>query len=306
MRVVISGATGAIGIALVEQCINKGYEILVICHRGSRRVSRIPASPLARILELSLDEYADFMPEDSRKSYDVFYHLAWNGTIGDARNDMRLQHENIGYALEAVRLAARLGCHTFVGAGSQAEYGRVHGRLSAETPVFPENGYGIAKLCAGQMTRILCRQLGMRHIWTRILSVYGPYDGEKTMVISTIRKLLRGEVPEFTKGEQQWDYLYSGDAARAMQLIGERGKDGAVYCLGSGKTRQLAEYITQLRDAVDPSLPLKLGAIPYTENQVMYLCADIRELQEDTGFCPETEFEEGIRRTIAWAENSDL
>lgn len=87
-------------------------------------------------------------------SCDAFFHLAWTGTVGAARNDMFQQNKNVEYALEAVELAASLGCKIFVGAGSQAEYGRVEGKLCADTPVFPENGYGIAKLCAGQMTRI--------------------------------------------------------------------------------------------------------------------------------------------------------
>lgn len=304
MRVVISGATGAIGIALVRKCIDEGHEILVICHKGSERIKRLPQSPLVTVLELDLDEYRDFTPDSLCPKYDVFYHFAWNGTIGNIRNDTKVQYENIGYALDAVRLAARLGCHTFIGTGSQAEYGRVNGTLSANTPTFPENGYGIAKLCAGQMTRLLCGQLGIRHIWTRILSVYGPYDGEKTMIVSAIKKLLHGETPEFTKGEQQWDYLYSDDAAKAMLLLGENGKDGSIYCIGSGKTRRLSEYITILRNMINPELPLKLGAIPYADKQVMYLCADIEALRRDTGFCPTIEFEDGIKKTIEWVKST--
>lgn len=305
MRIIVTGATGAVGIALVEECLAQGAEILVICHRGSERIRRIPLLPRIKILELNLDEYASYRPELTCPKYDVFYHLAWKGTTGDARNDMSLQYENIGYAIDAVRLAERFGCHTFVGAGSQAEYGRVNGLLSADTPVFPENGYGIAKLCAGQMTRILCEQLGIKHVWTRILSVYGPYDGDKSMIMSAARALLNGDVPQFTKGEQQWDYLYNGDAARAMWLVGQKGEAGAVYCIGSGKTRRLSEYIAALRDAIDPTLQLNIGAIPYSEKQVMYLCADIRKLQQDTGFCPIIEFEEGIYKTIEWIKEND-
>lgn len=302
MRVVITGPTGAIGIAFIKECISHQIEVLAVCHKKSRRIDRIPLSPLVHILELDLPEYGDFEPIEEIGSYDIFYHFAWNGTIGDERNDMRMQHENVGYALDAVNLAHKLGCHTFVGAGSQAEYGRTEGALSAKTAVFPENGYGIAKLCAGQMTKIACRQLGMKHIWTRILSVYGPNDGEKTMIISTIRKLLKGEVPEFTKGEQKWDYLFCDDAARAMRLIGEKGRNGKIYCIGSGRAYPLMEYVFRLRDAVDPGLELAVGAVPYGEKQVMYLCADISELREDTGFEPAVDFETGIQKTVDWVK----
>ncbi len=120
-----------------------------------------------------------------------------------------MQNQNVAYALDAVRAARRFGCSVFVGTGSQAEYGCVEGVLRPDTPAFPENGYGMGKLCAGLMTRELAGQLGLRHIWVRVLSVYGPCDGENSMIMSAIRKLLAGETPEFTKGEQMWDYLYS-------------------------------------------------------------------------------------------------
>lgn len=306
MRIVVTGPTGAIGHALLEECIRNEIEVLAICHRGSKRKDTLPQSQFIKTLELNLGEYADYSKKELTADaipYDVFYHFAWEGTIGDVRNNMEVQHRNIGYALDSVRLAHHFGCHTFIGAGSQAEYGRVNGVLSSDTPTIPENGYGIAKLCAGQMTRILCSQLEMKHIWTRILSVYGPYDGEKTMVSTTIHALLDGEVPKFTKGEQQWDYLYSSDAARAMVLLGDKGVDGKVYPIGSGKTKMLADYIRIIRDTIDPKKELAIGALLYNDKQVMYLCADISELTKDTGFIPLVEFEEGIKNTVQWINN---
>ena len=212
-----------------------------------------------------------------------------------------LQNKNVRAVLDAVHLAKSAGCRTFLGAGSQAEYGRVDGvKLGPDTPVHPETGYGIGKLCAGQMSRILCQQLGMKHIWVRILSTYGPHDGLHTMVMSGIIKMLNRERPQYTKGEQMWDYLYCGDAARAFYLAAERGIDGSVYCIGSGQVRPLADYIRIIRDTIDPSVEVGMGEVPYYDKQVMYLCADIENLKKDTGFEPQVSFEEGIQRTVDW------
>ena len=120
------------------------------------------------------------------------------------------------------------------------------------------------------------------------------------MVTSPIRKHLEGVKPSFTKGEQKWDYLYSVDAGKAFKLIGEKGKDGAVYPLGGGTARPLADYIMKMRDAANPDAELGLGDIPYGDKQVMYLCADISDLTRDTGWVPETDFETGIANTVAW------
>ena len=317
MRVVITGATGAIGHALIAECIKQNIEVLAICHRGSQRagmlvdeVGRMLQSKrigldcelpdrLIKIEYLNLDEYATGL---SSGPYDIFFHMAWSGTTGTSRNDEALQQQNAAYSLDAVRLAKKLGCHTFVFAGSQAEYGRVEGKLTADTPTYPENEYGKYKLQAGETTRALCESLSIKHIWARILSVYGPYDSKTSMIMSAISKLRNGEIAEFTKGEQQWDYLYSADAANALLLAAMKGKHGRIYPIGSGSVRALSEYIQILKNQIDPHAQIELGAVPYAPKQVMYLCADISQLKQDTGFEPKTEFEDGIREILRLCE----
>ena len=164
-KIVMTGPTGAIGVALIEQCINEKVEVYALCRKDSRRISNIPKSPLVHIIFCNLQEMSEFN-DDQIKGADVFYHFGWAATIGEGRNDMPLQIQNIQYTIDAVHLAKRLGCSVFVGAGSQAEYGRVEGKLNAEVSTFPENGYGMAKLCAGQMSRVECEKLGLKHIWT--------------------------------------------------------------------------------------------------------------------------------------------
>lgn len=298
-RVVITGPTGAIGVALINELIHRNIEIYAVCRPESKRIINIPQDSHVKIVNCDLNQL-EKLSEKIKENCDVFYHFGWDGTFGDSRNNIHGQLKNIQYTLDAVETANKLGCRKFIGAGSQAEYGRVEGRIKPSTPTFPENGYGIAKLCAGQMSRILCEQKQMEHIWTRILSIYGPFDGKNTMIMSVIGKLLNGEKPELTRGEQQWDYLYAKDAGYAMYLLGEKGISGKTYCIGSGKTLPLAQYVRQLRDHISTELPLGFGEIEYAPKQVMNLCADISELTADTGFRPRYSFEEGIKETIDW------
>lgn len=296
-RAIITGATGAIGTALLKELINHETEVLVFMREQSRRNQNIPVHPLVKLKSCAMEDM-DKIQNDTGKNYDVFYHLAWGGASGPGRNDMYMQNLNVKYALDAVGAAKRFGCSVFVGAGSQAEYGRTESLLKPETPAFPEMGYGYAKLCAGQMTRDYAAQLELKHIWVRILSVYGPNDGAQSMVMSAINKLRNGTVPEFTKGEQRWDYLYSADAASALRLLGDNGRSGKTYVLGSGSARELKTYIEEIRDIVSPGTELKFGAVPYSKTQVMYLCADITELKKDTGWEPKKSFREGISEIL--------
>ena len=300
---VVTGPTGAIGTALCADLAAQGIRVIAVCRPGSARANKVPNSPLIRTVFCELGELGH-LPELIGEKADAFFHFAWAHTIGPGRNDMTPQIQNIQYTIDAVRSAHQLGCRVFIGAGSQAEYGRVEGVLTAQTPCNPENGYGIAKLCAGHMSRIEAQSLGMDHIWARILSVYGPGDGALTMITGTIRQLLNGEEPALTAGIQAWDYLYSGDAAAAFRLMAQHGVNGKTYVLGGGKAQPLRVYVEQLRDAIDPALPLGFGKVPYGPLQVMHLEADISELQADVGFVPQISFREGICATIAYQKEN--
>ncbi len=293
---VVTGPTGAIGTALCRELAQQGIRVIAVCRPGSPRAAAVPSHPLISVAYCDVSELSK-LPDMIGKA-DAFYHFAWAHTIGEGRNDMSAQIDNIRCTIDAVRCAHALGCKVFIGAGSQAEYGRVEGVLTPATPCNPENGYGIAKLCAGQMSRIEAQKLGLDHVWARILSVYGPGDGPATMVSSVIAQLLEKKKPALTAGIQQWDYLYSGDAAAAFRLLAQHGVSGRTYVLGGGSARPLKDYIEILRDAIDPSLPLGLGEIPYGPLQVMHLEADISQLTQDTGFVPQMPFEQGIRETI--------
>jgi len=83
-------------------------------------------------------------------------------------------------------------------------------------------------------------------------------------------------------------------------LLGEKGISGKIYCIGGGTVSPLSKYIETIKDNIDKNAELGLGDVPYGEKQVMYLCADITDLQEDVGFSPQFTFEEGIRKTIDW------
>ena len=142
--------------------------------------------------------------------------------------------------------------------------------------------------------------MGLRHIWVRILSVYGPGDNKKTLISSCIDSILNNKPFDTTEGNQMWDYIYSEDCARAFIKVATSGVDCKVYTIGSGKIRPLREYIEIIRDNINPDFNVGFGRRAYNKNQVMYLKADISELVNDTGFVPQITFEEGIKRTIKW------
>lgn len=299
MHAVITGATGMIGSALVRACLAEGMQVTALVRTASQRMGNLPESDRLRVIDCDVRSLSGITKAQVGQA-DFFFHLAWIGSAPSGRGLLHAQVDNVQYTVDAVELAGRLGCTAFVGTGSQAEYGRVEGDLTAETPTRPETGYGVAKLAAGQMSRLACEQLDIRHEWARILSIYGPGDAAHTMVMSVIADACAGRSPQCTKGEQLWDYLYCDDCAQALLAMALHGADGAVYPVGSGRQRRLSAFIKEICAVAHPQVTPDLGARPYMDKQVMNLRADITALTEDTGFIPQVSFEDGIARTIEW------
>ncbi|MBQ4440677.1 MAG: NAD(P)-dependent oxidoreductase [Bacteroidales bacterium] len=294
-NIIVTGATGCVGSAVVRQAIAQGMSVTCMVHKGSQRVSNLLQSEQVHVIECNLSDYYSLELEGQ---YDAFIHLSWEKTYGASRDDADIQTRNIQYTLDAVKLAHRCGCKVFVGAGSQAEYGVQSQNLTPNLPVSPESGYGIAKFAAGKLSAMLCKSLGVRHNWVRILSVYGPNDGENTLISYAIRELKAGRSPELTKCEQIWDYLYADDAGDAILSVAANGVDGKTYPLGSGQGRKLSEYIEEIRQIINPSVKVQYGVKDYYPHQPMHLVADVSELTNDTGWQPRTSFEEGIRSFV--------
>ena len=299
MRVILTGATGAIGLKLIEELLARSYEVLVLASPGSprNRLLAIIASPRFCWQECGLADYDSFT---SDLRFDAMIHMAWAGGLDRWNLDLNLNSAKQGAM--AVRLAARLGCYTFVGAGSQAECGPQTEPLSADTRCMPDTPFGAAKNLARDLTRIeAARAPQMRFLWARILSVYGPRDRESAMITASLRKLLRGETPSFSSGKQLWDFLYVDDAARALADMLKFGHSGQIYVVGSGNSRPLHEYLATIVSPFGVNLAHCLGKIEEAPSTPRHLAADITPLQL-LGWSPRVSFELGIALTIEYCK----
>jgi nucleoside-diphosphate-sugar epimerase len=208
--------------------------------------------------------------------------------------------KNIQYTLDAVHLAQKLSCRKFLGIGTQAEHECSTLALSSNSPINPSTGYGIAKYAAGKLSKIECDRLGLEYNWIRILYVYGTNYNEDTVIMSFIKNCKNNIPMNLGDCTQVMDYLYEDDAGRALLMIGKRGIDGKVYILGSGIGEPLKEYLEIIKKLVNPDYAPCYGKMPYDQNSVRYLCADILELTRDTGWEPIFSFEDGIKKMMKY------
>lgn len=296
MRILVTGATSMLGIATIEAALKSGTEIFAIIRPNSDRKKRLPAYDKLHVIETDITRLKEtgVMPVGC----DCFYHFAWKGTNKIERDNPLIQEENIRYTLDAVQFAHKCGCKTFVGAGSQAEYGLVDGVIDDHTRFLPVTSYGTAKLSAGLLSRTLCEQYGIVHIWGRVFSVYGPHDNEGTMLDYAIKQFQAGQMAMFSSATQMWNYLYESDAGMIFYLLGEKGKKTASYRIAHSVSRPLRDYVTELSKVMNTE-----SLCCFSNESVQDFNYGIEttdgELFRDIEFTPQVSFEEGIKKMIA-------
>lgn len=296
-KIVVTGATSMIGVALIKEAVLNHVEVLALVRENSSKLDRLPTSHLIKTVCCDINNLKEFSMGDG--NFDVFYHFAWNDTDKIGRNAPQLQAQNIITTLDAVNLARRLGCKRFVGAGSQAEYGVVEGAISSETETNPETPYGMAKWAAGALSRKLCEQYGMKFIWGRIFSVYGCLDNEGTMLSYAIDQFIKGNAAQFSAATQMWNYLNEQDAGKAFYLLGESARAFGVYCVANRESLPLKEYIKKLCEVYGPGAECSFAPV-CAGVKLVGLEANVEKLEQDTGFIPSVSFEEGIGKFIAY------
>lgn len=294
---IVTGATSMLGIATIQECIKNNVRITALLRPGSRRKINLPKSELLTLIECDIGELDKIsLPKGD---YDVLYHFGWGFTDRTTRDDPVLQSKNIKYTLDAVQMAYKYGCKKFFGAGSQAEYGFHDEIITEKTPVNPTVCYGYAKYAAGKLAEKLCDQLGIICIWARIFSVYGRYDSENTMIPYALRQYNEDRIAKFSSGCQKWDYLFEEDAGKYFFLLGEKAIETTVVNVASGEIKPLRDYIAVMADVLnekDKNRTFKYELCTEKSISLKGIQPDVGRLRDITGYMPQTEFAEGIRK----------
>lgn len=297
---IVTGASGFLGHWLISELNKRNISVIAVARQSS------DISKLAHMTNVTF-AYCDMnhlesLPDliDENTNTDVFYHLAWSGSTGDDRGDYELQLANTDAAVKAVIAAHKLGCKRFVGAGTLAELDCL--AYSGEDYARPTavSGYAVAKVAAHYLTKAKCASLGLKHLWAYIPNTYGEGNYTQNFVNFAIKKMLHGERASFTSGTQYYDFVYAADTAQGLACIGERGEGFCAYYIGSTNPAELREFIIQIRDAIDPEIPLYLGEIPFNGTYQPIEAFDCTKLISIAEYTPKISFVEGISKTVAW------
>ena len=182
---IVTGATSFIGISLIKWLVEHDYRVTAIIRPNSeRKILLQRLYPTLELVECQLRELEHLiLPQEQ---YELMFHIGWNSDFINSRFNLAGQMENVRYCEYAVELAARYHCKAYLSVGSQAECGVVSKPINSMTMDNPMTAYAEAKCIAYDKTKQLCHQYGIKQYWPRLLSAYGPFDRNTTMIMSCI------------------------------------------------------------------------------------------------------------------------
>ena len=306
MRLFLTGASGFVGSFFLRNLLSSSeYEVSVLL-RNPKDAWRIQdLLPRVRVISGELDRLDMIKAELSAFCPDAFVHLAWNGVLGGERNDPS-QWRNVSSTMELVELAKKVNAKSFIGLGSQAEYGPCQNKIDEFCQTKPTTLYGVSKLASQLLSERLCAEYGIRHAWLRLFSSFGPTDNPEWLIPYLTKSLIAKERPKLTAAEQLWDYIYVEDVASAIRAVLDSKDAQGVFNLGSGHAYRLKTIIEKIRDLIDSQLPLGFGEVQYRPDQVMHLQADISRLNKATDWSPKFDLDQAIKETVAWYVKESL
>lgn len=299
-KIVISGVNGFIGSSLCNKFLEMEYQVIGI-GRSQAKHQNIIASSNYTFMK------TDAIDLEILKEADIFYHLAWNMSVYNSRdNDVtcEVEVENIKMSYETMKMAIKAGIKKFIFCGS----------ITRDKFYFDENRkltnimgsiYGIAKQAASDICQKLAIDAGMEYNNALLANTYGPKDYSKKVVFGFIKKMVNDEDLSLIEEHDQADWVYIEDTIDALISVGLKGKNMKTYYLGHRKIATFGENIHVLKEALESKSKLNFGVykeiIGYDYSKV-----DLDALYKDTGFECQADSKESLKKTADWFEKEKM
>jgi GDP-L-fucose synthase len=304
-RVIVTGGSGFLGSFVVNKLWHRGAAEVIVPRRKDYDLRDVN-----RIRRLLLETVNRAGPVD------MVIHLAANvGGIGANRaRPAEFFYDNLMMGVQLLHESWRVGVPKFVATGTICAYPKFAPIPFQEEELwngYPEETnapYGLAKKMMLVQSQSYREQYGYNSIFLLPVNLYGPgdnFDLETSHVIpALIRKCLeakaagRPAIVAWGDGSPTREFLYVDDAAEGILLAAEHYNDSQPVNLGSSYEISIKDLLQTIARLVDYQ-----GEIVWdTEkpNGQPRRKLDVSRAQARFGFTAQTDFEDGLRQTIAW------
>jgi dTDP-glucose 4,6-dehydratase len=182
------------------------------------------------------------------------------------------------------------------------------GFFTEETRYDPRSPYSASKASSDHLVRAYHHTYGLPIVISNCSNNYGSHQFPEKLIPLAIHNLVHlRPVPVYGKGENIRDWLFVEDHASAIERIYHEGKNGDTYNVGGHNEWRNIDLIHLLCKVMDRKLNRMEGTseklITFVKDRAghdMRYAIDSTKLQNELGWTPSLQFEEGLERTVDW------
>lgn len=268
MRLLVTGATGYVGVHLCRALVASGHDVMAVARRTSNRSRLDPRVACTDVADLDA-AFRTFLP-------DTVIHLAAFVTADHGASIAeKMVEDNICFGLRVLEAMLATSCRQFIHTGSYWEYAEDGGYL-------PNTLYAASKHAFADMAQWYAQAHRIAMANLVLYDVYGANDWRQKLLpaLLALAHDVSAAPMALTEGTQQLDWVYVDDVVdailKAQAALPTLQTSPATWSVATGNRITLRETVALLSRLAGRELPVVWGAKPWPVHQIMRpLCASV-------------------------------
>jgi len=295
LKVLVTGASGFIGLPLVEKLSSSDCEVMALSRKGLDATEVNTSTAHWCKADLSLPE--TYQKNVKAFSPDVVIHLSWQD-IPDFSLDKSLL--NVNQSLEFLSFILEIGsCNKILVSGSCLEYNKTMGECEENDIGSPKDNFTWAKHSIYSWLSMRCAQKKVTLGWLRVFYVYGPGQRSGSLIPTILDSLRNNKLPHIRTPKNANDYIFIDDVVDAFCTAAVNNISSGIYNLGYGVSTSVLDVCRYVEQSMLGSNSHTQQLAKDTENSIadMNFWAENSVTKKKLGWNPKVSLENGIKHT---------
>jgi UDP-glucuronate 4-epimerase len=312
VKIVLTGGAGFIGMHLAGRLLRDGHRVIIVDSLHSYYPAERKKHHL-EVINFPMKDFhkVDLLDREAIKTLmkeirpDAVIHLAaLPGVAYSIEEPLKYVDYDIKATINILEACGEAGTDRFLFASSSSVYGDKPGAALKEEDADGKtvSPYAASKWSAESFCHMYAGMYGLKLNIMRFFTVYGPWARPDMAIPKFIKKSMKGETISIFGADSGRDYTYIDDIVEGIHLTLLHGRNGEAYNLGSGREVKMLRLLEILQSSF-PSM--KLDFTDYRLGDVLSTHSDLSKAKNHLNYSPKTTIEEGLKKTIQWAENNE-
>jgi nucleoside-diphosphate-sugar epimerase len=309
MRYLVTGGAGFIGSNVVDELLRRGQSVVVLDDlSGGKEENLAAAKGKFEFIPGSIVDLP--VVQQACRGVDYVIHLAARTSVPRSVKDpLESNRVNIDGTLNVLVAARDAKVRRYVFAASSSAYGETPTLPKVETmqpsPISP---YGVTKLVGEMYAQVFGRVYGLENVSLRYFNVFGPRQDPTSQYSGVLSRFIlalldNAQPVVFGDGEQSRDFTYVDNVVDAtLRACEAPGASGMVFNVGTSARITLNDTLKLLEKL--SGKPVRAKYDPPRTGDILHSQADISLGRRVLGYNPRVGFEEGLRKTWEWYQQT--